>query len=150
VIRPCDVDHDLLAMTSRARSIACIRIAISGRPGSSRVKFGVGLVTTAYSRPADATRFQMSKFATAITMPVTNANMQENSTRSITSLVRQGEHRNGEVLERDIPASAQPPRQSRIPTIPRTSPNIGSGALRGACGLVDSVGAAPIRGRGEM
>src|SRR4030081_3337587 len=29
----------------------------------------------------------MSKFAAAITMPVTNANMQENSTRSITSLV---------------------------------------------------------------
>src|ERR1700737_2524072 len=29
----------------------------------------------------------MSKFAAAITMPVTNANVQENSTRSITSLV---------------------------------------------------------------
>jgi hypothetical protein len=29
----------------------------------------------------------MSKFAAAITIPVTNANMQENSTRSITSLV---------------------------------------------------------------
>jgi hypothetical protein len=43
----CDVDHDLLATTSRARSIASTRIAISGRPGSSRVKFGVGLVTTA-------------------------------------------------------------------------------------------------------
>jgi hypothetical protein len=40
-----DVDHDLLATTSRARSIASTRIAISGRPGSSRVKFGVGLVT---------------------------------------------------------------------------------------------------------
>jgi hypothetical protein len=29
----------------------------------------------------------MSKFAAAITMPVTNANVQENSMRSITSLV---------------------------------------------------------------
>ena len=29
----------------------------------------------------------MSKFAAAITMPVTDANVQENSTRSITSLV---------------------------------------------------------------
>jgi len=30
----------------RARSIASIRIAISGRLGSSRVKFGAGLTTT--------------------------------------------------------------------------------------------------------
>jgi hypothetical protein len=45
------------ATTSRARSTS-IRIAISARPGSSRVKFGVGLVTTAYSRPADAPRFK--------------------------------------------------------------------------------------------
>src|ERR1700730_12671080 len=49
----CDVYHGRAATTSRARSIASIRIAISGRPGSSRLKFGVGLVTTAYSRPAD-------------------------------------------------------------------------------------------------
>ena len=40
-------DHGRAATTSRGRSIASIRIAISGRPGSSRVKFGTGLVTTA-------------------------------------------------------------------------------------------------------
>jgi hypothetical protein len=51
-------DHDLLATTSRARSIASTRIEISRRLGSSRVKFGVGLGTTAYSRPADAPRFK--------------------------------------------------------------------------------------------
>src|SRR3984893_12705789 len=41
-----------------ACSIASIRIAISGRLGSSRVKFGVGLATIAYSRPTDAPRFK--------------------------------------------------------------------------------------------
>jgi hypothetical protein len=46
LVGSCEVDHDLLATTSRARIIASTRIAISGRPGSSLVKFGVGLVTT--------------------------------------------------------------------------------------------------------
>src|ERR1700730_12367176 len=55
-----DVDHDLLATTSRARSIASTRIAISRRPGSSRVKFGVGLVPTPYNRPTKAPRFRGS------------------------------------------------------------------------------------------
>jgi hypothetical protein len=47
VVASCVVDHGRAATTFRARSIASIRIAISGRLGSSRVKFGAGLVTTA-------------------------------------------------------------------------------------------------------
>jgi hypothetical protein len=43
----CEVDHGRAATTSRARNIASIRIAISGRLESSRVKFGPGSVTTA-------------------------------------------------------------------------------------------------------
>jgi hypothetical protein len=44
LVGSCEVDHGRVATTSRIRSIASIRIAISGRLGSSRVKFGTGLV----------------------------------------------------------------------------------------------------------
>ena len=44
VVASCDVGHGWVATTWRARSIASIRIAISGRPTSSRVKFGAGLL----------------------------------------------------------------------------------------------------------
>jgi hypothetical protein len=58
LVGSCEVDHGGAASTSRSRSITSIRIAISGRPESSRVKFGTGLVTTAYSRPGGHTLSQ--------------------------------------------------------------------------------------------
>jgi hypothetical protein len=39
LVGSCDVDHDLVATISRARSMAPISIPTSERPGSSRVKF---------------------------------------------------------------------------------------------------------------